>query len=365
MIGRRKSPDGLPFRLYKRTGKFKVSFGYKLPTGIWIFNLSAPANQPDAIAAIRRQAIQQAEELNGNVAQSGTVESLVERYFSWQTTMKQSDARRKAKTTLTENLTESKNITKFFGKMAPSAIKAKHVYAYLSARADAGAPAKANKEIALLSAILEFGRTKGDLETNPCRGIKYNPTKPRQKYVEAADLEYALTEARVRGGSYLILALCVYTAYLTVSRPTEMRTLSRQDIKPDGVEIRIGKGRANQASKRKLIEWSPILRATITESLSLQRTSGLLVFGNTTGQLYTRSGWTTIWTRLMRYCETKAKVEGVEFIRFTLADMRPAAVTDRKERGEINIINATGHSDERMINQVYDRRTIKRAKATK
>jgi len=29
MIGRRKSPDGMPFRLYERLGKFKVSYGYK------------------------------------------------------------------------------------------------------------------------------------------------------------------------------------------------------------------------------------------------------------------------------------------------------------------------------------------------
>jgi hypothetical protein len=33
VIGRRESPDGLPFRLYVRKGKFKVSYGYKLPSG--------------------------------------------------------------------------------------------------------------------------------------------------------------------------------------------------------------------------------------------------------------------------------------------------------------------------------------------
>ncbi|QOY95610.1 hypothetical protein IM543_07090 [Massilia sp. UMI-21] len=42
-----------------------------------------------------------------------------------------------------------------------------HSYKYLDLRAAEGAPAKANKEIALLSAVLEFGRRKGELETNP------------------------------------------------------------------------------------------------------------------------------------------------------------------------------------------------------
>jgi integrase len=365
MIGRRASPDGLPFRLYQRAGKFKVSFGYKLASGVWAFKLSAPANQPDAVAKIRKQAIERAEELNGNAVQAGTVASLIEKYFTWQEALKPSDARRKAASTLTENQREAKNIVKYFGKMSPVAIKVKHIYAYLAERADGGAPAKANKEIALFSAILEYGRTRGELETNPCQGIKYNPTKPSQKYVEPEDLDYALAEARVRGGSYLVLALCVYTAYLTVNRPDEMRALSRTSIKADGLEIDVGKRRTGQASKRKLIEWSPILRDTITEALSLQRTSSLLIFGNTSGQIYSRSGWTTIWTRLMVHCETKAKAEGIEFVRFTLANMRPAAVTDRKKKGEINITHATGHSDERMINQVYDRRTIKRSPATK
>jgi integrase len=364
MIGRRKSPDGLPFRLYQRTGKFKVSFWYKLPGGGWAFNLSAPANDPDAVAEIRKSAIQRAEELNGNSVKAGTVADLIARYFSWQLALRADDSRRKAKATLTENATEAKNLSKVFGKMTAVAIKPKHVYGYLAVRSDAGAPQKANKEIALLSAILEYARTRGELEANPCRGIKYNKSKPNQKEVSDADLNFALAEARVRGGSYLILALCVYTAYLTASRPVEVRTLTRADIKEDGVEISIAKARAHQARKRKLIEWSPKLRATITEALSLQRTSSLLVFGNTAGQQYTRSGWTTIWTRLMGYCEERAKSEGVEFSRFTLADMRPKAVTARKTRGDVNIIDATGHVDERMINTVYDRRTVKRSGST-
>lgn len=278
--------------------------------------------------------------------------------------MKPNDARRKAKSTLIENLVESKNIGKVFGKMESKTIKPKHIYAYLALRADRGAPAKANKEIALLSAILEYGRTRGELETNPCRGIKYNPTKPSTKYVTSEHLDYAITEARSRGGQYLVLALCYYTAFLTTSRPEETRTLTRSDIKEDGLEMDIGKRRGNQAAKRKLIRWSPKLKTTINEALGLQVTPGMLIFANTSGQLYTPSGWTTIWTRLMKYCEVKAKDEGVTFERFALKDMRPKSVTERKERGEANITDATGHSDERMINKTYDRRTIKKVNPT-
>lgn len=364
MTRRRKKPDGLPFRLYRREGKFKVSFWYKLPSGEWGFNLSASTNDPEAVARLRLIAIQKAEELNGNAPKAGTTGDLMRHYFNWQDTMKHDDLRKKAKSTLVENRREAKNLDKVFGKMPPAAIKPKHVYSYLSIRADGGAPAKANKEIALLSAMLEYGRVRGELEINPCRDIKYNPTKPGSKYVETRDLDYALAEARVRGGSYLILALCIYTAYLTASRPDETRSLTRQSIKENGLEIEIGKRRATQISKSKLIRWSPRLKATIEEVLALQRTPSIFLFGTTAGQLYSRSGWATIWTRLMIYCENKAKNDGVHFERFNLENMRPKAVTERKERGDVNIKDATGHSSERMIDLTYDRRIIKEADAT-
>ncbi|WP_175998381.1 hypothetical protein [Burkholderia stabilis] len=43
-----------------------------------------------------------------------------------------------------ENRREAKRLIAVFGKMAPAAIKPKHVYGYLDKRAQMGAPAKAN-----------------------------------------------------------------------------------------------------------------------------------------------------------------------------------------------------------------------------
>ncbi|HDV6320897.1 TPA: hypothetical protein RJR38_002730 [Burkholderia multivorans] len=84
----------------------------------------------------------------------------------------------------------------------------------------------------------------------------------------------------------------------------------------------------------KLVLWSPELKAVIDEALALQRTSSVHVFGNTAGQVYTRSGWNTKWSRLMGYCEKEAQARRVPFERFARRDMRPAAVTDRQEEGD-------------------------------
>jgi integrase len=365
MIGRRKSPDGLPFRLYERIGKFKTSYGYKLPSGKWEFRLTAPAAEADAVARIRAEAIERANLLNGAAPTAGPMENLIKKYFAWQKSLPEDSEDRKADMTLKENEYESKRLIKTFGKVKSSMIKPVHIYKYLAGRSQEGAPAKANKEIALLSAVLEYGRRLGELETNPCRGIKYNKTRPKQKYVQESDIAMMMRVARERGGSYLILALCLQVAYLTVSRPEEMRQLKRQAVKDGGVEVAVGKRKKGHVQKHKLIEWSPALRSAITEALSLQRTTSLYVFGNTDGQAYTRSGFNTILARLMKYCAGQAEKDEVEFSRFTLADMRPTAVTDRMEGGDTKIIDATGHSDGRMVAKVYDRRSVKKAKATR
>lgn len=365
MIGRRKSPDGMPFRLYERIGKFKVSYGYKLPDGTWAFRLTASILDKAAAARIRIEAVDRANVLNGMPLEGGETEALFRRYFAWQHGMPADSEDRKADSTLKENEKyEAPRILLTFGKVRPAQIKPVHIYKYLDGRAAEGAPAKANKEIALLSAVLEFGRRKGVLELNPCRDIKYNKTRPDTRYVTPAELDLVMRVARERGGMYLVNALCLRAAYLTVSRPDEMRHVMRQAITAAGMEMAVGKRKKGRAEKFKLIEWSTELRAVIDEALTLQRTTSLYVFGNSDGQPYTISGFNTNLRRLMAHTATKAEKDGIPFMRFTLKDMRPAAVTDRVEAGDETIMNATGHSSDRMVKQVYDRRTTKKSRAT-
>ena len=365
MIGRRKSPDGMPFRLYERVGKFKVSYGYKLPDGKWAFRLTAATSDKEACAQIRNEAIERANELNGVQVDTGETAALFRRYFAWQRALPRDSEERKADSTLDENeFNEAPRLLRVFGKMKPATIKPVHIYKYLDGRATQGAPAKANKEIALLSAVLEFGRRKGVLETNPCLNIKYNKTTPDTRYVTPAELDLVVRTARERGGMYVVAALCLRAAYLTVSRPDEMRQITRQAITEQGVEMPVGKRKKGHAQKFKVIEWSDELRAVMKEALALQRTTSMYVFGNSDGQPYTTSGWNTNLRRLMEHARKKAEKDGIEFARFTLKDMRPAAVTDRVEKGDKQITNATGHTTDHMVNQVYDRRKKKTAKAT-
>ncbi len=364
MTRRRNKPDGLPFRLYRIEGTNRISFFYKNTDGTRAFTYSAPKARQDLIAQARRRAVEEAEQLNGDAPQAGSVSRLIDRYFTWQDDMPRDSERRKAESTLTENKRERKWLDKFFGNMAPATVAVHHIYQYLDGRGKT-APAKANKEIALLSAVFEYGRRLGELRENVCRGIEYNPTRPKTKLVSEADVELAMREARERGGSYLRMALGFQVAYLAVCRPDELRQLHRSAKRPDGLEIPVGKRRRGQAQKSKLVEWTPALKSAVDEALALQVTSSMYLFGNTAGQPYTRSGWSSNWRRLMSYCELRAKKEGRPFTRFALNDMRPTAVTDRMEAGDTNIVDAGGWADTKMPNKVYDRRRERRVKATK
>jgi integrase len=242
--------------------------------------------------------------LNGAPLEGGETEALFRRYFAWQRGLPADSEDRKADSTLSENEKyEAPRILRTFGKVKPALIKPVHIYKYLDGRAAEGAPAKANKEIALLSAVLEFGRRKGVLELNPCRDIKYNKTRPDTRYVTPAELDLVMRVARERGGMYLVNALCLRAAYLTVSRPDEMRQITRQAITALGMEMAVGKRKKGRAEKFKLIEWSTELRAVIDEALSLQRTTSLYVFGNSDGQPYTTSGFNTNLRRLMVHAQ--------------------------------------------------------------
>jgi hypothetical protein len=64
----------------------------------------------------------------------------------------------------------------------------------------------------------------------------------------------------------------------------------------------------------------------------------------------------------MTECEKAAAERKMAFKKFSLQDCRPIGVTDKLERGDTDVQDATLHTDEKMIRKVYDRRSQKRAK---
>lgn len=365
MIRRRDNPDGLPFRVYERKGVRTYSVGYKLPDGRWAFSYACPAGDAAQVADLRRKAIAESALIGCGTHSTGGTEDLLDAWFAWQDGLPVSSPYRRAESTLTENRREAKNLRQAFGHMPPEAVSKTDGYAYLDACEQAGRPAKGNKEVALLQLILEYGVRIGRISTNPLAGLRKLKTTTTRRYVTDADLDLVVEVGRAAGGTRHIVAMALRTAYLCVRRSVEVRGITRDAITPEGMVWADGKSKTKAAV---LIEWTPELRETITEAVQVKRqhvAGSLYIFGNMRGQRYTKGGWKAVLDDLMRDCEQLAADRKVAFERFSLQDCRPKGVSDKLSTGQQDTQDATGHTSDRMIRQVYDRRLVKKAAAVR
>ncbi len=365
MIRRRDKPDGLPYRVYERRGVRVYSIGYKADGGVWAFRLQCPATDPVQIAQLRREAITRAAELGDGMPAAGTFADLADAWVKWQESLPAGAAGKRADTTLAENRREVATLKKTFGPMLVAEMVKSDAYVHLDACAQVGRPEKGNKEIALARTILERAVRAGRLSANPFDGVEKLATVKNDRLVTDTELALAVEVGRAMGGPQHIVALALRTAWLCVRRSVEVRALTRDQITADGIVWTAAKRQRGEAIKTALIEWSPALRATIDEALAIKRNKlagAWYLFGNLNGQRYTKGGWKATLARLMTRCAEVAAERKIAFQAFSLQDCRPKGVTDKMARGDLDVTDATMHSSERMVRQVYDRRRVRVAK---
>jgi integrase len=373
VIRRRDKPDGLPYRVYERHGVRVYSIGHKSETGAWTFRLQCPADDALGIANLRREAIRKASDLGTAPPADGSFAALTTAWLAWQTLLPAGSSGKRADSTLAENRREIAALNRSFGPMPVVDLERGDAYEYLdaclTARDSAGnsrpRPEKGNKEIALARTVLEWGVRKRWLQANPFDGTVKLVTDKSQRLVSPQELALALEVGRRMGGPQHIVALALRTAWLCLRRSVEVRALTRDQIGEDGITWKPAKRQRGQAQTTVLIEWSPDLRATIDEALAIHRNKlagSWYVFGNLSGQRYTKGGWKATLSKLMTECMTEAGRRKIAFAPFSLQDCRPMGVTGKLARGDLDTQDATAHTSERMLRQVYDRRRVRVAK---
>lgn len=373
MIRPRIRPDGLPFRVYERKGKLRYSIGYKNPAGIWEFRLHCSSTDQLRIQALRKEAIGRWVTLRSGKPAEDTFQALCDAWFEWQERLPNGSMQKRAQSTLRENRREANMLCKAWGAWRVGEIKKGDAYDYLDAcllaRNSKGEPrpraAKGNKEIALGRVILEYAIRTRRIDTNPFASVEKLATEKRDRYVTDAELALAVEVGRRMGGPQHIVALALKTAFLCVRRSVEVRGLTRTQIINEGIEWLSAKRQRGEAAKLGLIEWSPELKKTVEEALSFKRWAApdaSYVFGNMRGEQYTKGGWKATLEKLMNECAKEAERRQIKFEKFSLQDCRPKGVSDKMARGDVDVVDATMHSSERMVRQVYDRRRIRVAK---
>lgn len=296
---KRKSNCGLPSRVY-RHGK---GYRYHPKTG-----------KPVPLGASYVEAMARWAELSGQQLPPTPTETLAALMDAYE----REALPAKAPRTQTDNRIELRLLRQAFGHMRPDTVEPHHIYAYMDAR---GAPVRANREKALLSSVFQFAIRKGVKTENPCRLVRRNPERPRDRLVEDAEIAAWRAHAGPLLNAYADLKL------LIGQRQGDLLRLSRAADKPDGLHVQVAKTR-----RRVIFEWTPELRAAVDAIYALERPATSLAFfplsrGARRGAPLTQRGFKSLWQRAMNaYVATGGA-------RFTEHDLRGKVATDARAQG--------------------------------
>lgn len=245
----------------------------------------------------------------------------------------------KAPRTQRDNRAEMKLLREVFGAMNPRQFLPRHGYAYYNERTKKS-HRRAYNEMALLSHVFTKAVEWGVVDANPCKEIRKQKPKPRQRYV--TETEYATAYEFMSPMVQCAMDLAVLTAL----RPADLLSLSRANLTDEGIEVMTRK-----RGKPLIIAWSDELRRVVKRSLSLRPRVRQPLICNGRGRPYTVNGFNSIWYRRMR----KAVEDPAAAIRepFQFRDLRAkSASDDALESASLRL----GHSDQKFTESVYRRK---------
>lgn len=357
----RKERTGVD-RLYKYTGARKVSFYYQYPNGASETLATASLGDRQAIMEAERAAKRKAMDIQQGVVIAGSVADLIDRFKNDVAPKHYAD---QSKDGLAVREGTYRNLTAFFGKMAPHSLKTIHGYQFLEARAKAGAPIKANKELALMSTICKYAIQWGIIEANPFTDMMQNKHDKNVRTISRSQVVRFYLWSQHQTPQFKTLGCAALFTYLTGFRAAEVRPFHASGLTDDGVKVVSAKRKKGEAEIVKLREWSKRLRVVVRRAQQAHGRERLYLFANRHGKAYTRSGWGSVWQDAMLAwigCGPKELVEHPQY--FSLLDIRPAAITTKIRNRSADMYDFAAHANPATTHRHYDRRKIKKASAT-
>lgn len=172
----------------------------------------------------------------------------------------------------------------------------------------------ANREVACLSSVYNFGMRAGDCMTNPCKGVRRNQQTPRTRYIEHDEFRKVF-DAVAEPFQDFLAAL-----YLTGLRQQDIRSMKRSQITPQGIRVIPGKT-IKSSGKALLISMTDALRYFIIRAQT-RAPSSIYVFTNENGDPW---GVWAIQSQVRRVRERIGRHD------WTLHDVRAKAESDHSE----------------------------------
>lgn len=302
--------------------------------------------KPIALGTDKRAAIQKVLDLNGASNDTGTVQEL------WRAYQEMPQWKRLGERTKADYEAYSVKLLEVMGKVSARLVRPADVARYLRVeRADA--PVRANREVALLSNLMNVAVERGDIDANPCKQVKRNQERPRTEAPEPAELSRFIAWLQDQGGQRRVIALMAEFAALAGSRRIEFIHLTLPQIDDDGEVIRLMRAKQHGGTKRvENVLISQAMEGLVRRLRALPRPEGCLhVFVTRDGNPYTDSGFSSTWQRAM----TQALKDKVAPRRFTFHDLRAYYTTQHKAQyGALPEL----HADTKTTAKVYDRSRV-------
>jgi integrase len=329
----RASAEGLLHRMEARPRKDgSVAYRYH-PVG----------KKPIALGDDKAAAIQKVLDLNKTVATNGNLNSL---WAMYQVTPEFNALSENSKTDYRQS---SKQLLERLGLVTAADITPVVCARYLRVER-ASSPVRANREMALLSNLMNLAVERGEIPANPCKQIRRNKERPRVDAPEVKTLIDFLAWARARKGAATVLSGMAEFAALTGNRRIEFLELHWPQVSADEVRLIRGKQRDKQVVEA--IAISPALQELLDRMKLVSKNTTLgAVFPNLSGNPYTEQGFKSMWSKLV----LKALEEKAIDKRFTFHDLRAYYVTQHKAQHKAL---PDLHSNPATTARVYDRTKV-------
>lgn len=217
-----------------------------------------------------------------------------------------------------------------FGDMWPEDLKPHHVYSYLDRRTG---KTQANREIAVLSNVMQHAIRKGLVEANPCRQVRRNKESPKTREVTTEEVDAFKPHCPLWLQAYIDLKCLIGL------RQGDMLRLGLFAMREDGIFCETGK-----RGKRLLFQWTPALRAAVDQCKTLRRKPS-------EPRLFpiTARGLKSAWARAMKDYNKESFAEN---------DLRAKVAGEAMELG-MDATSMMGHSSDAVTRRHYVRGTRK------
>jgi hypothetical protein len=178
-----------------------------------------------------------------------------------------------------------------------------------------------NRQLQFLKAAFSWAvvRLEG-VDSNPCKGVRLNPSQKRVRYVTDDEYNAVVELARKHAPAYVVPAMEI--AFLCRARKAEVLNLEQSHLLEHGIELNRLKGSAGEITL-----YTPRLEKAVALAKAFNgQTHSPYLIHNKFGERIKETTFDTAWQRLMK----KAVADKLIAERFTFHDLKAKGVTDHK-----------------------------------